>query len=114
MADAISSQGLTFTFDGTAITVTSVSVSDTADVVDASHLGQDKFENRLYVNGFLTDRELTIDYFSDDILSAGVSGNLSITGPIGFSGPATITSATLGGSVGDVVRGTASFKVKTT
>ena len=109
---ATSAQGLSFVFGGTTISVTSVSVSDSSDVIDASHLGQDVGDYRIYVNGFLVDREVTIDYINDTILTSGVSGDLDITGPITFQGDATITSSTLGGSVGDIVRGTASFRVK--
>ena len=109
---AISAQGLTFVFDGTTISVTSVSVNDTTDLLDATDLSVAPGGNRVYVNGFAVDREVTIDYFNNDILTAGDSGALSISGPITFQGDATITSSTLGGSVGDIVRGTASFRVK--
>jgi hypothetical protein len=36
---------------------------------------------------------------------------MSISGPMSFSGNATISSASLGGSVGDFVRGSATFRL---
>lgn len=108
---AISAQGLTFTFAGTTLSVTSVSVSDNTELLDGTDLGVAPGGNRIYVNGFTVDREITIDYFDNDILAAGVSGQLVISGPISFAGTATINSSTLGASVGDLVRGSATFRV---
>lgn len=106
-----SAQGLTFTFGGTNITVTSVTVNDTQDLLDATHLGIAPNARRVFVGGFATDREVQIDYFNSTILAAGTSGTLSISGPLSFSGNATISSASLGGSVGDFVRGSATFRL---
>lgn len=108
---ATSAQGLTFTFGGSGITVTSVQVNDTQDLLDATHLGVAPNGKRIFVGGFATDREVQIDYISATILSAGTSGALSISGPMSFSGNATISSASLGGSVGDFVRGSATFRL---
>lgn len=108
---ATSAQGLTFTFGGSTLTVTSVSVNDTQDLLDATHLGVAPNSHRIFVGGFATLREIQIDYHSSSILTAGVSGVLDISGPMSFSGNATITSATLGGSVGDFVKGTCTFRV---
>ena len=106
-----SAQGLTFTFGGTTITVTSVTVNDTQDLLDATHLGVAPNARRIFVGGFATDREVQIDYYNSTILTAGVSGALNISGPLSFSGNATISSASLGGSVGDFVRGSATFRL---
>lgn len=108
---ATSAQGLTFSFGNTNITVTSVQVSDTQDLLDATHLGIAPNGKREFVGGFATDREVTIDYINTTILAAGTSGSLSISGPMSFSGNATISSASLGGSVGDFVRGSATFRL---
>jgi len=108
---AISSQGLTFTFGGTTLTVTSVSVNDSTELLDATDLGVASDGKRIYVNGFATDREVTIDYFDADILTAGQSGVLQIAGPIAFTGNATISTSSLTASVGDLVRGNATFRV---
>lgn len=106
-----SAQGLTFTFGGSGVTVTSVQVNDTQDLLDATHLGVAPNGRRIFVGGFATDREVQIDYINSTILSAGTSGALSISGPMSFSGNATISSASLGGSVGDFVRGSATFRL---
>lgn len=107
----ISAQGLTFTFGGTALTVTSVQVNDSQDLIDGSHLGIAPNGRREWVGGFATNREVTCDVISSTVLSAGTSGALAITGPLSFSGNATIMSASVGGSVGDLVKGSVSFKV---
>ena len=106
-----SAQGLTFTFGGSGITVTSVQVNDTQDLLDATHLGVAPNGRRIFIGGFATDREVQIDYINTSILSAGTSGSLSISGPMSFSGNATISSASLGGSVGDFIRGSATFRL---
>jgi len=108
----VSAQGLTFVFGGTTLTVTSVQVNDTQDLIDGSHLGIAPNARREFVGGFATNREVTIDYISNVILVAGVSGNLSITGPFQFTGvTATIASSSLGGSTGALVSGSATFRV---
>ena len=108
---ATSAQGLTFTFGGSGVTVTSVQVNDTQDLLDATHLGVAPNAKRIFVGGFATDREVQIDYINSTILTSGESGVLSISGPLSFSGNATISSASLGGSVGDFVRGSATFRL---
>jgi hypothetical protein len=107
----VSAQGLTFSFGGSNLTVTSVQVNDTQDLIDGSHLGIAPNGRREYVGGFATDREVQIDYISTTILTAGVSGSLSISGPLSFSGNATIASSSIGGSVGALVSGSATFRV---
>lgn len=106
-----SAQGMTFTFGGSSVTVTSVQVNDTQDLLDATHLGVAPNARRIFVGGFATDREVQIDYINTTILTAGTSGSMSISGPMSFSGNATISSASLGGSVGDFIRGSATFRL---
>ena len=106
-----SAQGLTFSWTGTTLYVTSVQVSDTNDLVDGSHLGIAPGARKEYVGGFATDREDSIDYISAVVLAAGASGALAITGPMSFSGNATCMSASVGGSVGDLIKGNATFRV---
>jgi hypothetical protein len=107
----VSAQGLTFTFGGSNLTVTSVQVNDTQDLIDGSHLGIAPGGRREYVGGFATDREVQIDYISTTILAAGTSGALSISGPMSFSGNATLASASVSGSVGALISGSATFRV---
>jgi hypothetical protein len=107
----VSAQGLTFTFGGSALTVTSVQVSDTQDLIDGSHLGIAPNGRREFVGGFASQREVTVDYISTTVLSSGASGTLSISGPMSFSGNATLASASIGGSVGALISGSATFRV---
>jgi len=108
---ATSAQGLSVTFGGSGLTITSVQVSDTQDLLDATHLGVPANGRRIFVGGFASDREVTVDYISNTILSAGASGALTISSPISITGNATIASASIGGSVGDFIRGSATFRV---
>lgn len=108
---ATSAQGLTFSFGGSVLTVTSVQVNDSQDLLDATHLGVAPNARRLFVGGFATEREVQIDYISTTIITAGVSGALSISAPIGITGAATCSSASIGGSVGDFIRGSATFRL---
>lgn len=107
----VSAQGLTFSFGGTNLTVTSFQVNDTQDLIDGSHLGIAPNGRREFVGGFATDREVTCDYISTNVLTAGTSGALSISGPVSFSGQATLASASIGGSVGALISGSATFRV---
>lgn len=108
---ATSAQGMTFTFAGSTLTITSVQVNDTQDLLDATHLGIAPNGKREFVGGFATNREVQIDYISTTILTSGVSGTLTIAGPFSISGTATCGSASIGGSVGDFVRGQATFRL---
>ena len=110
----ISAQGLTFTFGGSALIITNVSVNDSQDLIDGSHLGIPASGRREYVGGFATDREVSCDVIynsSASLVVAGTSGALSITGPLSFSGNATVQSSSISGSVGDIVKGQITLKV---
>lgn len=108
---ATSAQGLTFTWMGTTVAVTSVQVNDSQDLLDATTLNIAPNGRRVFVGGFATDREVQIDYISNNILTAGDSGTLDIAGPLTFNGTATLSNASIGGSVGDFVRGSATFRL---
>lgn len=107
---ASTSQGLTFVFNATTFSVTNVSVSDNQDLLDGTDLSVAPNGNRIYVNGLASEKEVQIEYFGG-VLASGTSGSLAITGPIGFSGVATVSQATISASVGDLVRGSATFRV---
>lgn len=107
---AVSSQGLTFTFGGTTLSVTNVSVNESQDLIDATDLGVAPNDRRVYVGGFASDAEVQIEYFGD-ILTSGTSGALAISGPVSYSGTATVSSSSVSASVGDLVRGNATFRV---
>ena len=65
----ISSQGLTFSFGGTTMTVTSVAVNDSQQLVDGSHLGIAPTGRREYVEGMVFP---TMQFPSDHGVSSTV------------------------------------------
>lgn len=114
-----SAHGLDVTFTPTGgsanvLTVTNLQVNETADVIDTSNLGMATGTRKTFITGLL-DAEVTVDYISTTLLSSGTEGSLDIgdatDAPFTYNGTATITSATLGGAVGDIVKGSATFKV---
>jgi hypothetical protein len=113
----------TFTFCGTAFTVTNLTVnlsdvSGESDRIDVSHLGQTTGEiiatqaRPLVGTGTgETGREISFDYIGANEVTPGGTGSYSITGPVALSGEATILSSTLTLAVNDVVRGNATVRV---
>ena len=109
---------VTFTDDATStatvLTVTNLQVNETADVIDTSDLSMSTGTRKTFITGLL-DAEVTVDYISTTLLSSGTEGTINIgagtNAPFSYNGNATITSATLGGAVGDIVKGSATFKV---
>lgn len=108
---AVSSQGLTFTFGGSTLSVTNVSINESQDLVDATDLGVAPNDRRIYIGGFASDAEVQIEYFGS-LLTSGASGSLTISGPISYSGNATVSTSSVTASVGDLVRGNATFRVR--
>lgn len=112
-----SSQGTYFTFGGSTYTVTSVQVSSGSERqrISAPHmgLGPDEFEPT-----FITHRTIDelptveIEFIGSDVPEVNISGDLEVTGKITFSGGATCISSQVGASLGELVRGSASFRVK--
>lgn len=101
----------------TTFNVTNVQISETADVVDSSHLGLAQSARKTFITGLL-DAEVTFDYISDELIDAGEQGALEIgtntDAPFTYNATdATCTSGSLGGTVGDLVKGSATFKVAT-
>lgn len=137
---AISSQGTTFTFLGTVYTVTSVSVnygggsgggSEQRQRVSAAFLGSDPEREESFFELWQPDptgvgrlaaaggtaaavtHAVEIEFLGTTPPAYGATGALSIAGPLTLSfGQATCRSSTVRASVGDIVRGSASFTVK--
>jgi hypothetical protein len=117
------SSGTTFTFAGSAYTVTSITYSITdqaaADQIDVSHLGQTTGQTVLTLARPLkgsagdTGKEVTIEYMpnSGAPIAQGATGTLAITGGIALSVSATCKSSSVTLTVNDAVRGSASFQV---
>jgi hypothetical protein len=117
------SSGTTFTFAGTAYTVTSItySITDNAatDQIDVSHLGQTTGATVLTMSRPLkgsagdTGKEVSVEYLaaSGTPVAQGATGTLAITGGITLSVTATCKSSSVTLTVNDAVRGSASFQV---
>lgn len=105
----VAAMGVTFTYGGQTVRITSFNVNDQIDNADASHLGIAPGGRREYVPTFV-QREVSCDY----IASAQIveqTGAISISGPIAFAGNGTLTSSTIGGAVGDLIKGSATWRV---
>lgn len=115
---ATSSQGTTLSFGAAAYTVTSIAVSNgqERERVRIPHMGMgpDDVEGVVYSHrtqeNFAT---IEIEYLGTSSPAVQSSATITIGGKISFSGAATCVSSTLRLSVGDMVRGTASFRVAT-
>jgi hypothetical protein len=105
----IAAMGVSMTYAGTALTITSFNVNDQIDNADGSHLGIAAGGRREYVPTFV-QREISCDYISNTLVTAQ-TGTISISGPVSFSGGATLTASTVGGTVGDLIKGNATWRV---
>lgn len=118
------SQGTSFVFSGAAYTVTRVSVNkqwegQNRNKISTAHLGSDIDEEEPYVFGFAPRSDnlgstVEVDFLGNGPPSPGSSGSLTVSGGASFSTTAaTCLSSSVTAAVGDIVRGTASFRIKT-
>lgn len=105
----VAAMGVTLTYGGQTLTITSFNVNDQIDNADGSHLGIAPGGRREYVPTFV-QREISCDYIANSVISAQ-TGAISISGPVSFSGNGTLTSSTVGGTVGDLIKGSATWRV---
>lgn len=105
----VAAMGVTMTYGGQSLTITSFNVNDQIDNADGSHLGIAPGGRREYVPTFV-QREISCDYIATTNITAQ-SGAISISGPVSFSGDATLTASTVGGTVGDLIKGNATWRV---
>jgi hypothetical protein len=115
--------GTTFSFGGTAFTVTNIVVSNTDpaadDTIDVSHLGLTTGNSVRTINrplnGSATDtgREVVVDYLGKNIIRDASTGTLVLTvgGVSAISADATVSASTLTFATNDAVRGQVTFKV---
>lgn len=130
----VSSQGTFFSFAGASYVATRITVSEGSNDsssakaqrqrVSIATLASDPNGYEPYIpiwqpdpNGEGSDEEdrtksIEVDYIGQTQPAAGTVGSVSISGGISFSGQATCTGSSLTASVGDLVRGSASFRVK--
>jgi hypothetical protein len=107
----VAAMGISVTYAGVTLTATSFNVNDTIDNADGSHLGIAAGGRREYVPTFV-QREVTCDYISLTNITVQTAA-ISIAGPSGlsYSGNATLQSSTVGGTVGDLIKGSATWRV---
>ena len=105
----VAAMGVTMNYSGQTLTITSFNVNDQIDNADGSHLGIATGGRREYVPTFV-QREISCDYIATTVITTQ-SGAISISGPVSFNGNATLTASTVGGTVGDLVKGNATWRV---
>lgn len=106
---ATDSQGVTFVFSGSTYTVTSVTVTPGGDLLDNSHLGLTSGANRTYQSPALIDNEISMEAYGTTSVAVGTSGNLSFAS---VTYTATVSSSSVAYSVGELVKQSLTFKVK--
>jgi len=103
------SQGNNFVFSGATYTVTSVTVTPGGDLLDNSHLGLASASNRTYQTPALKDDEISCEAFGASALAIGQSGTLAFAST---TYTATVSSSSVAYSVGELVKQSLTFKVK--
>jgi hypothetical protein len=115
--------GTTFSFGGTAFTVTNIVVTNTDpaadDTIDVSHLGLTAGNSIRTISrplqGSATDtgREVVVDYLGTNIIKDASTGTLVLTvgGSTAISASATVSASTLTFATNDAVRGQVTFRV---
>ena len=117
------STGTTLTVAGSTFTVTSITINFTdpggADEIDISHLGQTTGDTIATMPPPLkgaagdTGKEISFDYIGTTQLLGGTTGSYAIAGAVSLSGTAcTVSSSSLTLAVNDVIRGSATVRVK--
>lgn len=112
----ISAHGTTFSFSGQTFHVTSVAVDygQERQRVSSAHMGLGANDREPFVRMHRTEDNLpivSIEYITGSIPAVGDTGTLSLTGRLSYSGGATVVTSVVAGRVGDLVRGSASFRV---
>lgn len=112
-----SSQGTSFTFGVSVYTITSVSVDlgQERERVSGAHmgLGPNDIEPVYYLHRSVDSLPtVQVEFIGSSAPSVDASGTLAVSGKLAFSGPATCIASQVSASLGDLVRGSASFRVQ--
>jgi hypothetical protein len=114
----VSSQGTAFTFNSVTFAVTSVRYVGGSEraTVSAPHMGlsRDDFEPTYITHRTSDERpNVEVEFITGTPPAIGAIGAISIAGAFSFTGAvATCVSVQVTASVGDLVRGSASFRVQ--
>lgn len=118
------SQGTTVSFTGTTFTATRVSVNrgsgsgNNRQRISTAHLGSNPDLEEPYLEIWQPRADegggqtVDVDFLGSSVPTAGASGTLSISGAMSFSTTVTVVSSVVTAAVGDIVRGSASFRFK--
>lgn len=112
-----SSQGTSFTFGASAYTITSVSVDlgQERDRVSGAHMGlgpndiEPVYQLHRSVDSLPT---VQVEFIGASAPSVGATATLTVSGKIAFTGPSTCIASQVSASLGELVRGSASFRVR--
>lgn len=106
---ATDSQGNTFVFAGSTYTVTSVTVTPGGDLLDESHLGLASGQGRRYQTPALKDDEISCEALGVTAVAIGTSGSLTFAST---TYTAIVSSASVAYAVGELVKQSVTFKVR--
>lgn len=106
---ASDSQSNTFVFANGTYTVTSVTVTPGGDLLDESHLGLASGAGRRYQAPALKDDEISCEAFGTSAVLVGNSGTLTFGGT---TYTAVVSSSSVAYAVGELVKQSLTFKVR--
>lgn len=113
-----SSQGTgNFTFGTSTFKITALDVSASAAQTDVSHLGTSVGTARVFKKAPLNDSpEVKIDFIGNTLPAVGTKSNFVLTGSFGSTKAsectkAICTQASLKAAVGEIIKGSATFKL---
>ena len=105
------SQGTTFSFNGVDFTARNVKVKRTAPPIDVTSLAETSGQMRVYQPAVLRDGDMiTCEYWGTTAPSQGDSGTITCA-TLGISGDAFCEDFELTAAVGELIVGTASFRL---
>ena len=118
MADtSVSSQSGDFTFNSVTYKITSLDVSGTASQTDISNLGLAAGSKRIFRQSPLSDSpEVKIDFIGNTLPAVGTKAVFVLTGSFsstkaGDCTKAICTQASVKAAVGEIIKGSATFKL---
>ena len=112
-----SQDGAGFTFTGLSAKITSLDVSGSAAQTDVSHLGIAAGQKRIYRKAPLADTaEIKVDFIGADLPAVGTKNDFTLTGEFASTkydlcAKAVCTQASVKAAVGDLIKGSATFKL---
>ena len=117
------SQGTSVTFNSATLVATRVSVNRSGGPgasnrqrISTAHLGSSANLEEPYLEIWQPRADeaggqtVEVDFLGASPPETGATGTLAISGGVSFSAPATVVSSVVTAAVGDIVRGSASFR----